>query len=42
MYKTIGALAYMEYGLGDDRLGGAKMTYLDSNVQIKVIDIIKI
>lgn len=38
MYKTIGALAYMEYGLGDDRLGGAKMTYLDSNVQIKVID----
>ncbi len=38
MYKTIGPLAYMEYGLGDDRLGGAKMTYLDSNIMVKVID----
>lgn len=38
MYKTIGSLAYMEYGLGDDRLGGAKMTYLDSNILLKVID----
>lgn len=38
MYKTIGPLGYMEYGLGDDRLGGAKMTYLDSNIMIKVID----
>ncbi|HLO82333.1 MAG TPA: N-acetylmuramoyl-L-alanine amidase [Chitinophagaceae bacterium] len=38
MFKTIGALPYMEYGLGDDRLGGAKMGYLDSNVVIRVVD----
>ena len=36
--KTTGSLPYLEYGLGDDRLGGAKMTYLDTNVVIKVID----
>ena len=36
--RTVGPLAYLEYGLGDDRLGGAKMTYLDSNVLIKVVD----
>jgi N-acetylmuramoyl-L-alanine amidase len=36
--RTTGALPYLEYGLGDDRLGGAKMTYLDSNVLIKVVD----
>ncbi len=28
----------MEYGLGDDRLGGAKMTFLDSNIVLKVVD----
>jgi N-acetylmuramoyl-L-alanine amidase len=38
MYKTTGALPYMEYGLGDDRLGGAKMGYLDSNVVVRVVD----
>jgi N-acetylmuramoyl-L-alanine amidase len=38
MFKTTGALPYMEYGLGDDRLGGAKMGYLDSNVVIRVVD----
>jgi N-acetylmuramoyl-L-alanine amidase len=38
LYRTTGALAYMEYGLGDDRLGGAKMGYLDSNVLIRVKD----
>jgi N-acetylmuramoyl-L-alanine amidase len=38
MFKTTGALPFMEYGLGDDRLGGAKMGYLDSNVVIRVID----
>lgn len=27
---TVGKLPYMMYGYGDDRLGGAKMTYLDS------------
>lgn len=38
MARTKGALAYLEYGLGDDRLGGAKMGYLDSNVVLKVVD----
>lgn len=36
--RTTGLLPYLEYGLGDDRLGGAKMTYLDTNVLIKVVD----
>jgi N-acetylmuramoyl-L-alanine amidase len=36
--RTTGQLTFLEYGLGDDRLGGAKMTYLDSNVLIKVVD----
>src|SRR5689334_1767318 len=36
--RTTGPLPYLEYGLGDDRLGGAKMTYLDTNVLIRVID----
>lgn len=36
--KTKGALPFLEYGLGDDRLGGAKMTFLDSNIILKVID----
>ena len=36
--KTTGPLPYLEYGLGADRLGGAKMTYLDTNVVMKVID----
>lgn len=36
--KTTGALPYLEYGLGADRLGGAKMTYLDTSVVMKVVD----
>ena len=36
--RTIGTLPYFEYGPGDDRLGGAKMTYMDSNVLVKVVD----
>src|SRR5215831_8539821 len=36
--RTTGQLPFLEYGLGDDRLGGAKMTFLDSNVVIKVVD----
>lgn len=36
--RTTGPLPYLEYGLGDDRLGGAKMTYLDTNILVKVID----
>jgi N-acetylmuramoyl-L-alanine amidase len=36
--RTCGTLPYLEYGLGDDRLGGAKIGYLDTNVIIKVVD----
>ena len=36
--RTTGRLPFMEYGPGDDRLGGAKMTYLDSLVILKVVD----
>ncbi len=34
---TKGRLAHLEYGLGDDRLGGAKIGYLDSNILLKII-----
>ncbi len=34
---TKGRLAHLEYGLGDDRLGGAKMGYIDSNIVLKII-----
>src|SRR6266404_620045 len=36
--RTTGALPFLEYGLGEDRLGGAKMTYLDTTVLVKVVD----
>lgn len=36
--RTTGNLPYLEYGLGADRLGGAKMTYLDTNILIRVTD----
>ncbi len=36
--KTAGKLPYLEYGPGDDRLGGAKMTYLDTNIILTVVD----
>ncbi len=36
--KTSGVLPYLEYGLGTDRLGGAKMTFLDTGVVVKVVD----
>lgn len=36
--KITGSLPYLEYGLGADRLGGAKMTYLDTGIVVKVID----
>ena len=39
--KTVGRLPYLEFGLGDDRLGGAKMGYLDTSVVIKVVDSVK-
>ena len=34
---TKGRLAHLEYGLGDDRLGGAKIGYLDSNIALKIV-----
>jgi N-acetylmuramoyl-L-alanine amidase len=35
--QTTGRLAHLEYGLGTDRLGGAKIGYLDSLVQLKLV-----
>ena len=34
---TKGRLAHLEYGLGDDRLGGAKIGYIDTNIVLKII-----
>jgi N-acetylmuramoyl-L-alanine amidase len=34
---TKGRLAHLEYGLGDDRLGGAKIGYIDSLIPLKVV-----
>ena len=34
---TKGRLAHLEYGLGEDRLGGSKIGYIDSLIQLKVI-----
>jgi N-acetylmuramoyl-L-alanine amidase len=39
--RTTGLLPYVKYGLGQDRLGGAKMNYLDSNILVKVTDSVK-
>lgn len=36
--ETKDSLPFLEYGLGTDRLGGAKMTFLDSNIVLKIID----
>ncbi len=33
---TKGRLAHLEYGLGEDRLGGAKIGYIDSNILLKI------
>jgi len=41
MGRTTGPLVFVEYGLGEDRLGGAKMGYLDSNIVVKIVDSIK-
>jgi N-acetylmuramoyl-L-alanine amidase len=38
LVRTTGPLPFLEYGPGDDRLGGAKMTYLDSQVLLRVVD----
>lgn len=36
--RTNDSLPFLKYGLGQDRLGGAKMTFLDSNIVLKVVD----
>ena len=39
--KTQGILPYLKYGPGADRLGGAKMTYLDTAIMVMVVDSLK-
>ena len=39
--RTTDSLPFLKYGIGEDRLGGAKMTFLDSNVLLKVVDSFK-
>jgi N-acetylmuramoyl-L-alanine amidase len=34
---TKGRLAHLEYGLGEDRLGGAKIGYIDSMIPLKIV-----
>lgn len=34
---TKGRLAYLEFGLGDDRLGGSKIGYLDEGIPLQII-----
>lgn len=36
--RSTGKLPSLAYGLGDDRLGGAKMGYVDTNIVFKIID----
>ena len=36
--KTKGSLPFLKYGPGIDRLGGAKMTYLDTAIVLYVVD----
>lgn len=38
---TQGPLPYLKYGPGIDRLGGAKMTYLDTAIVLQVVDSLK-
>jgi N-acetylmuramoyl-L-alanine amidase len=39
--KTQGVLPFLKYGPGADRLGGAKMTYLDTAIIVQVVDSMK-
>ena len=39
--RSTGKLPFIEYGIGDDRLGGAKMAYIDSNILLKIVDSFK-
>lgn len=37
MVKTVGELAFLEFGLGEDRLGGSKIGYLVKDIPLKVV-----
>ena len=39
--RTTGKLPALSYGMGEDRLGGTKMGYIDSNVLLKIVDSVK-
>jgi len=39
--RTNDSLPFLQYGLGEDRLGSAKMNFLDSNIILKVVDSFK-
>ncbi|MDQ6813059.1 MAG: AMIN domain-containing protein, partial [Bacteroidota bacterium] len=39
--ETKDSLPFLKYSLGEDRLGSAKMTFLDSEVILKVVDSFK-
>ncbi|HVM87479.1 MAG TPA: N-acetylmuramoyl-L-alanine amidase [Puia sp.] len=39
--RSTGKLPFIEYGIGDDRLGGAKMGYIDSNILLRIVDSFK-
>jgi N-acetylmuramoyl-L-alanine amidase len=41
LMRTTGKLPAFTYGLGEDRLGGARMGYIDSNVLLRVVDSVK-
>ncbi len=38
LMRTTGKLPAISYGLGEDRLGGAKLGYIDTNVLMRVVD----
>ncbi len=38
LVTSTGKLPSLLYGLGDDRLGGTKMGYIDTNILLKVVD----
>ena len=38
MGKSTGKLPALLYGLGEDRLGGTKMGYIDSNILLRIVD----
>jgi len=39
--RTSGKLPFLQYAMGEDRLGAAKMSYLDSNVLLNITDSVK-